>query len=96
MLPRKLLPSTHAIERAYRVVNALCGSGVPVLQMHCLCDDTALIGSANRVWSRCSTGNFPHSATRWQPSLTTRSPGKPKPAPSAAWQRVREFGQTPN
>ena len=44
--PGKLLPSAHAIEREYRVMNALRDSGVPVPQMHCLCGDTALIGSA--------------------------------------------------
>ena len=44
--PGKLLPSAHAIEREYRVMNALRGSGVPVPEMHCLCDDTAVIGSA--------------------------------------------------
>ena len=44
--PGKLLPSAHAIEREYRVMNALRGSGVPVPQMHCLCDDMAVIGSA--------------------------------------------------
>ena len=44
--PGKLLPSAHAIEREYRVMNALRGTGVPVPRMHCLCDDTAVIGSA--------------------------------------------------
>ncbi|MEQ1683745.1 MAG: phosphotransferase [Burkholderiaceae bacterium] len=44
--PGKLLPSAHAIEREYRVMSALRGSGVPVPRMHCLCDDTAVIGSA--------------------------------------------------
>ncbi len=44
--PGKLLPSAHAIEREYRVMNALRGSGVPVPQMHCLCEDTSVIGSA--------------------------------------------------
>ena len=44
--PGKLLPSAHAIEREYRVMSALRGSGVPVPQMHCLCEDTAVIGSA--------------------------------------------------
>jgi aminoglycoside phosphotransferase (APT) family kinase protein len=44
--PGKLLPSAHAIEREYRVMNALRVSGVPVPEMHCLCDDTAVIGSA--------------------------------------------------
>ena len=45
-LPGKLLPSAHAIEREYRVMNALRDSSVPVPQRHCLCGDTALIGSA--------------------------------------------------
>ena len=44
--PGKLLPSAHAIEREYRVMNALRGSGVPVPQMHCLCDESAVNDSA--------------------------------------------------
>lgn len=42
----KLLPSAHAIEREFRVMGALHGSGVPVAQMHALCEDEAVIGRA--------------------------------------------------
>ena len=42
----KLLPSAHAIEREFRVMRALHGSGVPVPRMHLLCDDESVIGRA--------------------------------------------------
>ncbi|MBE7416142.1 MAG: phosphotransferase family protein [Ideonella sp.] len=42
----KLLPSAHAIEREFRVMRALAGTGVPVAQMHLLCEDESVIGRA--------------------------------------------------
>jgi aminoglycoside phosphotransferase (APT) family kinase protein len=42
----KLLPSAHAVDREYRVITALEGSGVPVPRTHGLCVDDAVIGSA--------------------------------------------------
>jgi aminoglycoside phosphotransferase (APT) family kinase protein len=42
----RLLPSAHAIEREFRVMQGLAGSGVPVPQMHLLCEDEAVIGRA--------------------------------------------------
>jgi len=42
----KLLPSAHAIEREFRVMNALALSGVPVARMHVLCEDESVIGRA--------------------------------------------------
>ena len=42
----KLLPSAHAIEREFRVMQALAGSGVPVPKMLLLCDDESVIGRA--------------------------------------------------
>ncbi len=42
----KLLPSAHAIEREYRVMDALAGSDVPVARMFALCQDEAVIGRA--------------------------------------------------
>jgi len=42
----KLLPSAHAIEREFRVMKALGGTGVPVAQMHALCEDESVIGRA--------------------------------------------------
>lgn len=42
--PGKLLPGAHAIEREYRVQQALRSSGVPVPEMLLLCLDEAVIG----------------------------------------------------
>ncbi len=42
----KLLSSAHAIEREFRVMQALAGTGVPVAQMHLLCEDESVIGRA--------------------------------------------------
>jgi aminoglycoside phosphotransferase (APT) family kinase protein len=42
----KLLPSAHAVDREYRVMTALAGTGVPVAKTHCLCEDDGVIGSA--------------------------------------------------
>ena len=41
----QLLPSAHAIEREFRVQQALAGSGVPVPAMHALCEDESIIGA---------------------------------------------------
>ncbi len=42
----KLLKSAHAVEREFRVQQALTGSDVPVPEMFLLCEDTSVIGSA--------------------------------------------------
>lgn len=42
----KLLPSAHAIEREFRVMQALAGTAVPVPRMHVLCEDESVIGRA--------------------------------------------------
>ena len=42
----KLLPSAHAIEREYRVQDALGKSGFPAAKMFTLCDDESIIGRA--------------------------------------------------
>jgi aminoglycoside phosphotransferase (APT) family kinase protein len=42
----KLLPSAHAIEREFRVMQALADSEVPVAPMHVLCTDESVIGRA--------------------------------------------------
>jgi len=44
--PGKLLPSAHLIEREYRIISALAGTGVPVPRTHTLCEDTSVIGTA--------------------------------------------------
>src|SRR5882757_1176565 len=42
----KLLPSAHAIEREFRVMRALRSQGIPVPQVHVLCEDESVIGRA--------------------------------------------------
>ena len=42
----KLLPSAHAIEREFKVMQALHGTPVPVPEMHVLCEDESVIGRA--------------------------------------------------
>ncbi len=41
----ELLPSAHAIDREYRVMQALAGTGVPVPRMVAWCDDASLLGT---------------------------------------------------
>jgi aminoglycoside phosphotransferase (APT) family kinase protein len=43
--PGVLLKSAHAVDREFRVMNALAQSAVPVPKMHLLCDDDSVIGS---------------------------------------------------
>jgi aminoglycoside phosphotransferase (APT) family kinase protein len=42
----KLLPSAHAIEREFRVMQALGKTDVPVAKVYCLCEDESIIGRA--------------------------------------------------
>ena len=42
----KLLPSAHAIEREFAVMQGLHGTDVPVPRMHVLCEDESVIGRA--------------------------------------------------
>lgn len=42
----KLLPSAHAIEREYRVMDALQRAGFPAAKQYVLCNDEAVIGRA--------------------------------------------------
>lgn len=43
--PGALLPSAHAIDREYRVIGALAGTGVPVPRARLYCDDASVIGT---------------------------------------------------
>jgi aminoglycoside phosphotransferase (APT) family kinase protein len=42
--PGQLLPSAHAVDREYKVITALCGTGVPVPRTYCLSVDDGVIG----------------------------------------------------
>jgi aminoglycoside phosphotransferase (APT) family kinase protein len=66
----KLLPSAHAIEREYRVMSALHGTGVPVAQMHALCEDESVIGRAFYVME-CVNGRV-----LWDQSLPGMTPSE--------------------
>ena len=43
--PGKLLPTAHQVEREYRILAALAGSGVPVPDVFALCEDESIIGT---------------------------------------------------
>ncbi|SLN33023.1 phosphotransferase [Oceanibacterium hippocampi] len=49
--PGKLLPSAHAVEREYKVIRALAGTGVPVPEALLLCQDESVVGTAFYVMS---------------------------------------------
>lgn len=59
----KLLPSAHAIEREYRVMDALASTGVPVARMLALCEDESVIDRAFYVMA------FVEGRVLWDPSL---------------------------
>jgi aminoglycoside phosphotransferase (APT) family kinase protein len=69
----KLLPSAHAIEREFRVMNALQGSQVPVARMHLLCEDEAVIGRAFYVME------FVEGRVLWEQSLPGFTPDQRGP-----------------
>jgi aminoglycoside phosphotransferase (APT) family kinase protein len=66
--PGQLLPSAHAVDREYRVLQALHGSAVPVAQPLHLCVDEAIIGSMFYVMS------FVDGRIFWDPSLPDMAP----------------------
>jgi len=61
--PGVLLKSAHAVDREFRVQKALAGSGVPVANMHVLCEDDSVIGTAFYVMQRVEGRIF------WNPAL---------------------------
>ena len=61
--PGKLLPSAHAVDREYRVISALAGTGVPVARTWALCEDDTVIGTMFYIMD-CVDGRI-----LWDPSL---------------------------
>ncbi len=59
----KLLPSAHAVEREFRIMQALQGSAVPVARMHVLCEDESIIGRAFYVMQ------YVPGRVLWDPAL---------------------------
>ena len=66
----KLLPSAHAVEREYKVMQALHGSGVPVAEMFALCSDEAVIGRVFFIME-CVEGRV-----LWDPALPGMTPAE--------------------
>ena len=69
----KLLRSAHAVEREFAVMRGLAGTGVPVPQMHCLCEDESVIGRAFYVME------FMQGRVLWDqslPGMTTAGRGE--------------------
>ena len=60
--PGDLLPSAHLIEREYRIMSALAGSGVPVPAMQLLCEDTDIIGTSFYVMAQVTGRVFRNPA----------------------------------
>ena len=64
----KLLPSAHAIEREYRVMDALNKAGFPAARQYCLCMDEDVIGRAFYVMQ------FVEGRVLWDQSLPGMTP----------------------
>ncbi|MCV0425579.1 MAG: phosphotransferase family protein [Roseibium sp.] len=56
--PGVLLKSAHAVDREFRVQNALAGSPVPVAKMHVLCEEDSVIGSSFYIMELIDGKNF--------------------------------------
>lgn len=65
-----LLPSAHAVDREFRVLRHLQGSGVPVPAVHALCDDPAVAGATFYVMDYVSGRVF------WDPRLPGLTPAE--------------------
>lgn len=78
--PGKLLPSAHAVEREYRVIQALHPTGFPVARPHVLCEDESVIGTAFYVMD-CVEGRV-----LWDQSL----PGMTRAERAAIWDELNK------
>lgn len=66
----KLLPSAHAIEREFAVMQGLHGTAVPVPRMYCLCEDESVIGRAFYVME------YKQGRVLWDQSLPGMTPSQ--------------------
>ncbi|EXU79597.1 aminoglycoside phosphotransferase [Comamonas aquatica DA1877] len=64
----KLLPSAHAIEREFKVMQGLAGTDVPVPHMYALCEDESIIGRAFYIME------FKAGHVLWDQSLPGMTP----------------------
>ena len=61
--PGKLLKSAHAVDREFRVLDALRETDVPVARVYHLCEDSSIIGSMFYLMEFCDGNVF------WNPAL---------------------------
>ncbi len=66
----KLLPSAHAIEREFRVMDALNRAGFPAAKQYALCTDEAVIGRAFYIME------FVEGRVLWDQSLPDMTPAE--------------------
>ncbi len=66
----KLLKSAHAVDREFHVQKALAETSVPVPQVHLLCEDDAIIGSAFYVMEHLNGRIFLEPTMRGQTNET--------------------------
>lgn len=66
----KLLPSAHAIEREFKVMNALNKAGFPAAKQYALCTDEAVIGRAFYIME------FVDGRVLWDQSLPGMTPAQ--------------------
>lgn len=64
----KLLPSAHAVDREFRVIDALYKQGFPVAKAYALCMDDAVIGATFYIMSMEEGRVF------WNPTLPNQAP----------------------
>jgi aminoglycoside phosphotransferase (APT) family kinase protein len=78
--PGKLLPSAHAVDREYRVIQALHPAGFPVARPHLLCEDESVVGTAFYVM------DYVAGRVLWDQSL----PGMSPPERAAIWDELND------
>lgn len=66
--PGELLKSAHAVDREFRVINALANTDVPVAKAYHLCEDESIIGSMFYVME------YVDGRVLWDPSLPEQTP----------------------
>ncbi|MGH8324627.1 MAG: phosphotransferase family protein, partial [Steroidobacteraceae bacterium] len=76
--PGKLLPSAHAVEREFRVIQALHRVGFPVARPYALCEDDGVIGTAFYIMD-CVEGRV-----LWDQAL----PGMDRAQRRAIWEEL--------
>jgi len=65
-----LLPSAHAVDREFRVISALYGTGFPVARPVCFCEDRSVIGTLFYLMGYVAGRNF------WDPTLPGMGPAE--------------------